>query len=473
MRTPALRVGRRRLLSAMIALVFCLSALLGLLVNSLSDRTNQEGQVSNDITQVKTLASTSHGPILIDGNAGFTNESGIVWGSGTESDPYIIEGWDIQGSHDASCIKIANADAHFVIRDCSLHDCEEGYGESGILLFMCSNGTIERCVSFNNDYGICLRSSFGNTVRSCTCQQNSYGIALDDLAHENLIEENNCSNGNGYGIYLWVSDHNTISHNDCSWNGQGICMSGADNNKFIGNKCDHTGKGYELDHCCNNSLIGNSCNYNRDEGIRLTDLSENNTLDGNNCSDNDLIGIQVVISSNNTVIRNTVFSNGGDGISVETYLPHGLSRYNLIANNTVSDNMLWGITVSSDSESNRIWNNTLICNNGATHIYNVTHIQACDDGLNNWWNSTDGYGNNWSDWTTPDDVPPYGIVDVPYNISGSAGAKDYHPLTTAPEPKPESGMMPLVVIVLLAAASVVVILLVAVVLARKARRKSV
>ncbi|HJX04475.1 MAG TPA: hypothetical protein VJ489_01510, partial [Thermoplasmata archaeon] len=44
--------------------------------------------------------------------------------------------------------------------------------------------------------------------------------------------------------------------------------------------------------------------------------------------------------------------------------------------------------------------------------------------------------------------PPDGIVDVPYDIAGDAGAKDNHPLTTTPsEPIPEFGMMPLIMMV--------------------------
>jgi len=75
---------------------------------------------------------------------------------------------------------------------------------------------------------------------------------------------------------------------------------------------------------------------------------------------------------------------------------------------------------------NEIWNNTFIDNNGAGIIYNPIHIQAYDSGSNNRWNSTEGYGNNWSDWQSPD-YDFDGIVDNPYYISGSAIAKDHFP----------------------------------------------
>ena len=85
----------------MITLTFCLSAMLGLLVASSTEWTDtavREGPTAKGAAPVRDLALTVHDPILIVGNAEFTNASGVVWGSGTESDPYIIEGWDINAS---------------------------------------------------------------------------------------------------------------------------------------------------------------------------------------------------------------------------------------------------------------------------------------------------------------------------------------------------------------------------------------
>jgi len=83
------------------------------------------------------------------------------------------------------------------------------------------------------------------------------------------------------------------------------------------------------------------------------------------------------------------------------------------------------LTVIDLAFNNRIWNNTFIGNNGAASIYDSSHVQAYDSGMSNWWNSTDGYGNYWSDWQSP---------SLPYDISGTAGAKDCYPLATPPSP---------------------------------------
>ena len=143
-------------------------------------------------------------------------------------------------------------------------------------------------------------------------------------------------------------------------------------------------------------------------------------------------------------------SNNTCNLNIQYGIRLWSSSDNNISWNQVCNNTLRGVYILSGS-NNTIWNNTFIGNNGAGTVYDPTHIQASDDGTNNRWNSSSGFGNYWSDWTTPDVVPPYGIVDAPYDIAGSAGAKDYYPLTTPQEPIPEFGMMPLVVTVLLAA----------------------
>jgi hypothetical protein len=79
-----------------------------------------------------------------------------------------------------------------------------------------------------------------------------------------------------------------------------------------------------------------------------------------------------------------------------------------------------------------IWNNTFINNNGGT-------VQAYDEGINNRWNTSGaphGYGNYWSDLTTPDIAPSDGIVDDPfdYSIGGASMSYDYYPLTTQSVP---------------------------------------
>ncbi len=291
----------------------------------------RENLTGTHATPVRALALTVRDPITIDGNADFTNASGVIRGSGTESDPYIIEGWLIDASltgGGAGGITISHTDAYFEIRDVVVRLGGNLY--TGIWLSNVNNGTVQGSLLEDNYEGITL-----NSTRNMNISDNR--VFGNDFA----------------GIYMRSSDSVNISANE--------------------------------------------------------------------------------------------ISNATYGVYVDNCTGSTLSR------NNISDNTQWGIIVSTASEFNRIWNNTFVGNNGAVSTYDPSHIQAYDDGTNSWWNSTDGYGNYWSDWTGPD-ADMDGIVDEPYLLDGSAGAMDYYPLTTLPsEPIPEFGIMPLLVLTFLGA----------------------
>jgi parallel beta-helix repeat protein len=512
---------------------------------------------------VRTLTLTPHDPICIDGNAGFTGPNattGVTRGSGTDSDPYVIEGWEIS-SFPSNGINITNVDVHFVIQNCSVHD-GAGTRSAGIQLVFCSNGTVTNCCCSNNWYGIHLWGSghhllisSSNSLIGNNCSSNSYcGIYLY-ASRNNSLYNNTCWK-NQVGVSLYDSGHNTLIGNVCSlnaaggmmisqspnitlkenilnddgisidgielshWNthvievsnkvngnavfyysnqsgtivpeeaGQiilancsdfviedqdlshttvGIILGYSSNTLIVNNTCSNDSYGIRLYASSDNTLIDNNCSgnmYGISVGGRYVGILDGNTLTGNNCSNAQYDGIYVYHSSGNAMIDNRC-SNDMRGIHLylsywnilvgnncSSNSEYGALLYssnsNTIFNNTFSHNSQHGVYLHSSYIDNcRIWNNTFDHNNGAGDTYDPDHIQAYDEGDNSW-NSAEGCGNWWSDWTTPD-ADSNGIVDQPYNISGSASAKDYYPQTTVQTPIPEFGMMPLVVIVLLAA----------------------
>ena len=345
------------------------------------------------------VSYTSHATISINGNADFATQAAAEsWpGDGSSSNPYIISGYDVDASS-ANGILIQNTNVHFIVSDCYIHD---GSGHSGIFLANCNNGTL-----FNND-----------------CSNNFDGIYLDS-SNNNTISSNNCSS-NGDGIYIESSNNNTISSNNCSSNGDGIFLWSSNNNTISSNNCSsNSNEGIMLDSSSNITLIDNICSNNGYDGIMLGS-SSNDTVSNNNCSWNNGIGMYIGSLSNSTISNNNCSNNGYDGIYLES------SNNNIIIWNQLFNNIQCGVNISSSCSSNMIWNNTFIKNNGTDSTYDSANVQAYDDGTNNWWNSSD-YGNYWSDWTTPD-LDANGIVDVPYDILGGAGAKDYYPLTFLPE----------------------------------------
>ena len=306
------------------------------------------------------------------GNEGFLQpnaSTGVSWGSGTESDPYIIEGWNILSGtfYYDDGITMKNTSAHFIVRDCYVENPMWyiiEYIPSGIILDNCTNG---------------------------------------------ILDSNTIVKYFQYGAYIRESDNITISNSIFR------CWKGV-----IGNQCD----------------------------ARL-ERSDNITISNNICStsswkaDAVAYGISLSGSSNCTIEDNNCSLFAGYGIWV------GGSN-NVVTQNVLYENTLYGVGTSS--RNSRIWNNSFYHNNGAGDTFDSLHIQACDNGADNWWNSSDGYGNNWSDWRGPDLYPMDGIVDYPYPIDGSSGSLDYYPIAEYyGTPIPEFGMTPLVVMVFLVA----------------------
>jgi len=148
-------------------------------------------------SSAKTL--TPHAPIYIDGNAGFTKPDPVNGGgTGTATDPYIIENWDINASTAQGIyrIYIVNTDVYFTIRNCEIHDGESSDNGS-IYFFNVTNGKIDNVTSYYNYYGICLYSSSNNTITNCNVYNNSdYGIYPEEGSSDNLIYNNYFNNTN-------------------------------------------------------------------------------------------------------------------------------------------------------------------------------------------------------------------------------------------------------------------------------------
>jgi len=220
------------------------------------------------------------------------------------------------------------------------------------------------------------------------------------------------------GIYIWSTDAHFIIRNCYVHGGSTILVDSK--------------TGIDLDNCSNGTLSSNDCSGNL-AGIELDGyrgLSHNITIVNNTCNSNGENGITLGLSDNNTLISNKCLSNGRFGIVLDS------SSNNIACNNIVSHTTGFGIYILTEfgqtSTRNRIWNNTLTGNNGAGSKYSPTHIQANDSGTGNWWNSTNGYGNYWSDWQSP---------SLPYTISGKADAKDNYPLATTPLPIQSFGVV--------------------------------
>jgi len=248
-------------------------------------------------------AYSPHAPIFIDGDAGFDNSTGVIWGSGTPQDPFIIGNWEIDASGFANAIFIRNSNAYFRISGCHLMNAKA----DGIFLTGVSNGSLEgnNC-SQNAFYGIALVYSVNNTISNNSCPGNQYGI---DLLHSdrNTIVNNSCSGNAYYGIALVTSANNTISNNSCHFNQCGIDLQNSDGNAISNNSCSGGQYGVSLSRSENNSIAGNTFSLNQ-YSMQLQN-SDHNTLSENACLSSAITGTYLDNSDNNTLSDNVILGN--------------------------------------------------------------------------------------------------------------------------------------------------------------------
>ncbi|MFO7618708.1 MAG: right-handed parallel beta-helix repeat-containing protein [Thermoplasmata archaeon] len=177
-------------------------------------------------------------PILIVGNANFTEGNGVLRGDGSVADPYIIENYDIGGTTHKHGIEIMDTDAHFIIRNCAIHGRTDTM--NGISMNNVTNGVIRESEVYTNT-----------------------GSGIYILDSNGLLIENNRIEGNDQmGIVISgsiaVSSDIIVQDNDISLSVTTILLSYANNITIIGNDLHHSALGMELYTIVDNLIAGNS-----------------------------------------------------------------------------------------------------------------------------------------------------------------------------------------------------------------------
>jgi len=364
----------------------------------------------------KASALTDHAPIVINGNGGFTNASGVVWGSGTPVDPYIIEGWNITGMWDGG-IWISNTDSSFVVRNISISGVP--MWSTGIQLQGVSNGLIRDATIDVGYYGMRLYQTKNCSlvnVSTTNCDMAAYHIRnaknlsiianyIDNCsetidaqdANDTIIEDTvipsafhaitflasyNCSIiGNhisscGYPITIdgadWIISNNSISDSE------GSISVGADRVMIYGNNVTRTVWPISVSKGTDCQIIGNWIGDMTWGGIQVgsgTPVS-NVIVASNLLKDIPGIGIQSYGCSGLQVLSNSIDNASMRCIELES------CKQTSISNNTVS-NSSSGIEIKASDfvliRDNEIYN----CSQGiyATGVVNLTirhnHISFC------------------------------------------------------------------------------------------------
>ncbi len=359
-----------------------------------------------------SVAYLHHDPILITNNS-----FGMFPGDGSESNPYVIGGLEIDGaglytSLTAPCIEIRDCDAHFLIRDNHLR--WDGTSGLAVELERCSNGTVEN----NTIDQIYLGTMFWDSS-NCTFSGNS--VTTNGGQEEMglfLLNSDHCSvwgnefHSNGVMMYGDVLD-NVIS-NDISSNNTVSGLPIVFIKDQIGVHLDNITAGQLLVAHCEDLTISNMSISDVNVGLALYFVT-NATVENVSISGTSWDAMPIYNSTDVVVRRCHLYSNGYNGVTL--YHVEGA----VISQNQIEGNWPGGIAAMSNSSGVVAYNNNLIGN--SVQIWGDMALDA-------------GYptgGNYYSDYEGQDlmsgpnqDLPgPDGIGDVPYL---NASQQDRFPL---------------------------------------------
>ena len=390
-------------------IILCLMIVLFLSYNFTLNMVNFE----NKMIFQKELSLKSSGywvlnSIIIDDTGGgdyaWITAAAEDWcsGSGTWSNPYVIENVTFNANNVGSALLIRNSDKYFIIRNCTFHNSGSFTGEY-------------------NDAGLSLNNTKNGILIDNDCSfNNGYGISVDWNSDNNTIEGNILKNNIYAGVQIRYSNNITLSGNTAMSNGGGISILGVENCRILQNTAIYNPSGIIIGiNSENNTISDNILNNNGEQGLYLMAGSMNNTFKDNIISDNGYYGIRMDGSSFNKILDNDIKNNIWNGIIMLSY---NNNHHNIIFNNEIEDNGNYGVDISPGSNDNFIYGN-LFMNNSEN---------ALDSGVNNSWDNG-SLGNCWDDYNGTG----------PYIISGSAGSQDNFPMFNNYNIPGDIGIIPL------------------------------
>ncbi|MDX2039298.1 MAG: right-handed parallel beta-helix repeat-containing protein [Isosphaeraceae bacterium] len=272
---------------------------------------------------------------------------------------------------------------------------------NGLTAVVIRNGATGNTIGSGNDFrnnqlGVRIDNASANTVVGSTIASNALGgIVLENGASDNSIGGGNSISGNagpGVEVRTGATDNtiggatpNTISGNT----GAGVLLTAGGNlvsgNSISGNTLvgvrvadasantigpdnsisDNLGDGVEISGAAstNTRVIGNLISGNLEAGLRISDGASSTNVDGaNTITGNFFQGVVIETGATlNTITGNSIASNGGDGVGIDS------APANVVGpDNTISANLGDGVEISgATSTGNRVFTNAISDNSGA------------------------------------------------------------------------------------------------------------
>jgi parallel beta-helix repeat protein len=299
-----------------------------------------------NLTSTFFVNANQRGAISISSNSQFTSANGVVGGTGTSSDPYLIAGWN------TSSISISsNVSASYEL----LNDWVHGSGGNGIVIntpastsssidnvysisnhgngLVVSNSTgvsIVRVDASNNSQDGILLSGVnqGNVQQSVAANNGGDGVVLESAPFFSILSTSATNNRN-YGFYLFGSRNSTLFGDNATSNSVGVYVTGSSGHGyggseilggyFVGNNIGIDVNGLHQNVSDNSSSLSS---VSIDQTIQL----ENNI--GTFAANDSVLGLEASVIGYNTW-----------GVVVQNSLP-------LVVNNVISQNAAVGLNVT-------------------------------------------------------------------------------------------------------------------------------
>jgi parallel beta-helix repeat protein len=289
--------------------------------------------------------------------------SGVVAGSGTAVNPYVIEEWCISSDPQAwptdtpdrdVAISIQDTSAHVVVRDNVV--ASEGNFASGVEIRnaehvrIVANDVADHAhdgvrvdgsedvdvhanrLAGNGDLGVRVDGGLTVSTTGNTIVANDEGAVRVTGTANAAVEANDIAD-NGDGIAFVDADTPAVDDNTIQSNGgTGIALTRSDEGAIRGNEIDRSGL---------------------PDAIRLFDTDQTTIADNTITRTINGIGLWVA-SDDNTIRSNTVRSTSGDGVTVS------FSANTVVEANTIEDNAAHGLRLAGTGslvEANTILGN--------------------------------------------------------------------------------------------------------------------
>ncbi|MFW9767999.1 MAG: nitrous oxide reductase family maturation protein NosD [Candidatus Thorarchaeota archaeon] len=372
--------------TALLVIILLVSILLSFIPQTtlkIEDKTGIETKLVGTV-----VAGLPHVPIVIYGDDDFkTTAEAELWdGDGSESDPYIIENFDFDlGGISGNCINITHTTVYFIIRNCTFTG-ESVSGEVGIYLYNVTNSEISDCMFYDLYGGMHIRAYNSTITNNEVLSVMSYGMMV---SMENSIISKNTIHGGYTGLIFQGPGHCEIS---------------------------------------NNTITDSS------EALMNVQNSDYLTIADNQLINGTLYGLYILLSNNNTIIRNT-FSRCGDGIRL--YYAQDSS----IKDCTLEKNTNGLVFEDFSSSAGMVIEFCEFLDNverGILNYYGTRNLFRWNVFLNNSYGfalsdgSVNKFDYNYYGYYYGSDVDGDKVGDFPIPIPGTEGCEDQHPLILPP-----------------------------------------